>query len=358
MKHMRTIEEQVEACRAGKHPRRVARLESGWVVMGPSQALPGYCLLLADPVAPSLNALPPAARAAFLRDMTLLGDAIAEVQSPRRVNYEILGNLDPALHAHVFPRFEEEPDDMRPKPVWLYDPAHWNHKSCAYSATKHAALRGRIAAELARHSRGVVADTAGAGAGADIGLWQRASAYAAAMHEGAYRRDGQTPYMSHCWRVAMTVRDVFGCDDPVCLAAALLHDLIEDTGADYDEISERFGDDVATIVALLTKDMRLPEDRREAAYDEGLRDGDRRARLLKLADVFDNMTDTADAPAAIRRKMRSRCRRALDVLHDDDRADPCIARAAAAVEELLETSNAAARSGARTRRRRRHAPPS
>ena len=51
-------------------------------------------------------------------------------------------------------------------------------------------------------------------------------------HAGQVRKDGRTPYVAHCFRVTMTVRDVFGCTDPVCLCAALLHDTIEDTGVD------------------------------------------------------------------------------------------------------------------------------
>ena len=52
---------------------------SGWAVLGDQQFPPGYALLLPDPVVPSLNALPPAARARFLLDMSVLGDALLEV---------------------------------------------------------------------------------------------------------------------------------------------------------------------------------------------------------------------------------------------------------------------------------------
>ena len=55
--------------------------------------------------------------------MVLLGDALLEVTGAYRINYEILGNTDPALHAHVFPRYLTEPDEFRPGPVWFYDRA-------------------------------------------------------------------------------------------------------------------------------------------------------------------------------------------------------------------------------------------
>src|SRR5687767_10113794 len=93
--------------------------------------------------------------------------------------------------------------------------------------------------------------------------WQKAVTLAARAHEHQQRKDGQTPYVAHVVRVTMTVRDVFGCADEVALCAALLHDTIEDTGTDYDEIAEGFGDEIAACVAAVTKNMMLPEAERE-----------------------------------------------------------------------------------------------
>ena len=78
-------------------------------MLGERQFLPGYCLLLPDPVVPTLNALAGAERAAFLADMASLGDAVLAVTHAVRINYAIYGNQDPALHAHVIPRFHDEP---------------------------------------------------------------------------------------------------------------------------------------------------------------------------------------------------------------------------------------------------------
>ena len=78
-------------------------------MLGERQVLPGYCLLLPDPVVPTLNALQGAERAAFLADMAALGDAVLAVTHAVRINYAIFGNLDPALHAHVIPRYHDEP---------------------------------------------------------------------------------------------------------------------------------------------------------------------------------------------------------------------------------------------------------
>ncbi len=89
-------------------------------------------------------------------------------------------------------------------------------------------------------------------------LFQEAAAFAARAHRHQLRKDGRTPYVSHVVRVALTVTQVFWCDDPVVLAAALLHDTIEDTTTDYDDLAERFGKEVADCVAALTKNMTLP----------------------------------------------------------------------------------------------------
>lgn len=132
-----------------------------------------------------------------------------------------------------------------------------------------------------------------AGGGA---LWRDAAAFAARKHSGQLRRDGRTPYFSHVVRVAMTVSETFGCHDEEVLAAALLHDLIEDTTTDYEDILDRFGERVADMVAALTKDMSIPEARREAAYDKRIARADWRVRLIKLADAYDNLVDSANDP--------------------------------------------------------------
>ncbi len=115
------IHRRVAACRAGADPTMIARLATGWAVMGDPQVLAGYCLLLPDPVVPHLNALPPAAQAAFLADMARLGRAVLDHTGAIRINYALFGNVEPALHAHVFPRFASEPDGLRTANPWGYD---------------------------------------------------------------------------------------------------------------------------------------------------------------------------------------------------------------------------------------------
>jgi diadenosine tetraphosphate (Ap4A) HIT family hydrolase len=134
----------VDRCRAGDHPAAVARLRSGWVIMGERQVLTGYCLLLPDPVAPHLNALAPALRGQFLADMALVGDALLAVTAGLRINYAIFGNVDPALHAHIFPRHAAEPEATRTAQPWALD---WN-AAPSYSEALHGELKRRIAADI------------------------------------------------------------------------------------------------------------------------------------------------------------------------------------------------------------------
>jgi diadenosine tetraphosphate (Ap4A) HIT family hydrolase len=142
------IHAMVDRCRAGHYPAAVAKLRSGWVVMGERQVLTGYCLLLPDPVVPHLNALPAQLRSQFLSDMGLVGDALLGITAALRINYAIFGNVDPALHAHIFPRHSTEPEATRTAQPWALD---WN-AAPAYAEALHGELKKRIAADIRRRS--------------------------------------------------------------------------------------------------------------------------------------------------------------------------------------------------------------
>jgi diadenosine tetraphosphate (Ap4A) HIT family hydrolase len=101
---MSLIHERVKNARAGSNPTVIARMRSGWLVMADRQIVLGYCLLLPDPVVVSINDLNDIAREEFLMDMVLAGDALLRATDATRINYEILGDSDPFLHAHIFPR--------------------------------------------------------------------------------------------------------------------------------------------------------------------------------------------------------------------------------------------------------------
>jgi diadenosine tetraphosphate (Ap4A) HIT family hydrolase len=138
------IHRMVIACRAGEYAPLITRMASGWAVLGQSQFLRGYSLLLPDPVVPHLNEMPAAHRQQFLNDMARLGDAVLQATGALRINYAMFGNVEPALHAHVIPRFVDEAESMRTAHPWMYDWA----AAPQFELQIHGELQQRIAALL------------------------------------------------------------------------------------------------------------------------------------------------------------------------------------------------------------------
>lgn len=120
---------------------------------------------------------------------------------------------------------------------------------------------------------------------------QKAFVFATQAHEGALRLSGE-PYMTHPLAVAKTVRD-WGLDEE-SIAAALLHDTIEDAHVTQKEIAKRFGDEVAFLVQGLTKIKHLNYPKHDPDA-ESIRklilsfSKDLRVILIKLADRLHNM---------------------------------------------------------------------
>jgi diadenosine tetraphosphate (Ap4A) HIT family hydrolase len=114
------IHRRVEAARKGENQTVICRVNSGWVVLADMQILRGYSILLPDPVVSSINDLSQTKRIEYLYEMTVVGDALLEVTDAFRINYEILCNTDPALHVHIFPRYEDEPEEIRRSFAWEY----------------------------------------------------------------------------------------------------------------------------------------------------------------------------------------------------------------------------------------------
>jgi guanosine-3',5'-bis(diphosphate) 3'-pyrophosphohydrolase len=141
-----------------------------------------------------------------------------------------------------------------------------------------------------------------------------ALAFALRRHEGHRRRDGVTPYAVHPLRILVTLALRVGVRDEASLCAALLHDTLEDTRTDYDELRARFGRRIADLVAVLSKDVRLPEPVRERAYLRQLVAAPLEARVVKLADLFDNLADSGAASLAERRRAARRKRALVEAL--------------------------------------------
>jgi diadenosine tetraphosphate (Ap4A) HIT family hydrolase len=145
-------DDRVGSAHRGENPLVLARMRSGFAVIGDTQHLPGYSLLLTDDVSVNhLTDLDWERRAQFLFDLSLLGEAVQHAcrdNGLRRINYEVLGNAEPVLHGHVHPRYDWEPPDMVTGPVWRYPKELRNAPEHAYTDERHGELRAAITAEL------------------------------------------------------------------------------------------------------------------------------------------------------------------------------------------------------------------
>jgi diadenosine tetraphosphate (Ap4A) HIT family hydrolase len=147
-------EDRIGSAHRGENPMVMARLSSGFAVVGDTQHLPGYSLLLCeDPSVNHLSDLDRAPRARFLTDMALLGEAVeiaCRESGLRRINYEVLGNSHEWLHGHVHARYEWEPPERIGWPVWCYPAAEREAVEHAYDEARHGPLRASITRELLR----------------------------------------------------------------------------------------------------------------------------------------------------------------------------------------------------------------
>ena len=151
--------------------------------------------------------------------------------------------------------------------------------------------------------------------GSNWNLVMRAASMAAELHGQQVRRDG-TPYFQHPARVA-TLLARAGADDDL-IAAGFLHDVIEDTPADHDDLSAGFSEAVADWVAVMSKDHRLPEGIREPAYKQQLIEGPWQGRAIKLADQIDNFTASMKKGKDPSRKRVSAAEWAIEIAEGDD----------------------------------------
>jgi diadenosine tetraphosphate (Ap4A) HIT family hydrolase len=146
--------DRIGSAHRGENPLVMARMRSGFAVIGDTQHLPGYSLLLTEDASVNhLSDLEWERRKEFLFDLSLLGEAVERAcrgAGLRRINYEVLGNSSPILHGHVHARYEWEPPDKLTGPVWRYPKEVRNDPECAYSDARHGRLRANIAAELRR----------------------------------------------------------------------------------------------------------------------------------------------------------------------------------------------------------------
>ena len=125
-----------------------------------------------------------------------------------------------------------------------------------------------------------------------------AAAHFAAEKHAQQKRKGQNqePYINHLIEVAELVANSSAALDPELIMAAFLHDTVEDTGVTLTELEQRFGPDVAGLVAEVTDDKSLPKETRKHLQVEHAHKKSERAQVLKLADKISNLRSILSSP--------------------------------------------------------------
>ena len=112
-----------------------------------------------------------------------------------------------------------------------------------------------------------------------------AESFAKKKHEGQLRKDCKTKYSEHLKNVVKELKSM-GITNEDILCAGWLHDTIEDTDTDYDEIHKKFNKKIANYVASVTKDTRLIKAKQEKAYISQLKKASWQAKVVKLGDII------------------------------------------------------------------------
>ena len=122
------------------------------------------------------------------------------------------------------------------------------------------------------------------------------------QHKGQYRKNNKTPYWHHL-RDVVTNLEMMGIKDESILCAGWLHDSIEDTSFDYDDVSKFFGKKVAQIVSDLTKETRLPKNQQEKNYLKQLSKSSWQSKVVKFADILANVSDLKNSELTQKQKI-------------------------------------------------------
>ncbi|MGH7779898.1 MAG: HIT family protein [Candidatus Binataceae bacterium] len=107
----------IDRIKARKFDDFVAELANCYVILGDAQFYRGYCVMLAKTHASEIFLMPPDEARMLFEELRLVAEAIASVTKPWKLNYECLGNAEPHVHWHIFPRYES--DELRRSPVWV-----------------------------------------------------------------------------------------------------------------------------------------------------------------------------------------------------------------------------------------------
>jgi (p)ppGpp synthase/HD superfamily hydrolase len=187
-------------------------------------------------------------------------------------------------------------------------------------------------------------------------LISRAYGLAAEAHAGQRRKDDGSPYISHPVAVAQVLHDA-GFRDPV-IAAALLHDVVEDTELSTEEVAERFCDEVAELVDALSEDDGVKDfEERKSEHREQVEESGPDAVAIYIADKLSNLNDLRAVYAEEGEAVASRFASPLDVRVALWREDAEMARRVAPDLPFLDEFNASLDEFERERETRQAAEP-
>lgn len=125
----------------------------------------------------------------------------------------------------------------------------------------------------------------------DIMILRKAADFAAKAHEGTFRKGSRIPYIYHPMEVALIVAQM--TDDREVIAAAYLHDVLEDTSVTQEDIQEAFGSRILSLVQAETEDKTRTWQERKATTVEHLAEASREIKILTLGDKLSNLRSTA-----------------------------------------------------------------
>lgn len=130
-----------------------------------------------------------------------------------------------------------------------------------------------------------------------------AQKFAKTKHKHQLRKNCKTPYWHHLRQVVQNLQKL-GIKNQDVLDAGWLHDTIEDTDTDFDDIEELFGKKTAQIVARVTKDTRTPQKQREKNYLTQLKKASWEAKVVKLCDILANIADLENSGFSKSKKVK------------------------------------------------------
>lgn len=137
---------RIKLIQKNKNPYLVKELTTGYVVIGDHQFYRGYTLLLCKRHTTELHKLPVKFKKQFLLEMSLVAEAVFKAFSPEKLNYELLGNSDPHLHWHIFPRYKNDPAPERT--IWTIDKSIRNSEATRPSEQELIDLKSKLSRAL------------------------------------------------------------------------------------------------------------------------------------------------------------------------------------------------------------------